>query len=35
MTGLKTATGTGLLLAQLMSGETPSFDPGPFRADRY
>ncbi len=35
MTGLKTATGTGLLLAQLMAGETPSFDPEPFRADRY
>jgi D-amino-acid dehydrogenase len=35
MTGLKTAPGTGLLLAQLMSGETPSVDPEPFRADRY
>lgn len=35
MTGLKTATGTGLLLAQLMAGEAPSFDPEPFRADRY
>lgn len=35
MAGLKTATGTGLLLAQLMAGETPSFDPEPFRADRY
>jgi len=35
MTGLKTATGTGLLLAQLMTGETPRFDPVPFRADRY
>jgi D-amino-acid dehydrogenase len=35
MTGLKTAPGTGLLLAQLMSGETPRFDPEPFRADRY
>jgi D-amino-acid dehydrogenase len=35
MAGLKTATGTGLLLAQLMSGETPRFDPEPFRADRY
>jgi len=35
MTGLKTATGTGLLLAQLMAGETPRFDPAPFRADRY
>ena len=35
MTGLKTAPGTGRLLAELMSGETPSFDPAPFRADRY
>mgnify|MGYP001561201632 CR=1 FL=1 len=35
MTGLKTATGTGVLLAQLMAGETPRFDPEPFRADRY
>jgi D-amino-acid dehydrogenase len=35
MAGLKTAPGTGLLLAQLMSGESPRFDPVPFRADRY
>jgi len=35
MTGLKTAPGTGLLLAQLMAGEAPSFDPEPFRGDRY
>ena len=35
MAGLKTAPGTGILLAQLMSGETPRFDPAPFRADRY
>ncbi len=35
MTGLKTSTGTGLLLAQLMAGDTPRFDPEPFRADRY
>lgn len=35
MTGLKTAPGTGVLLAQLMSGETPGFDPEPFRADRF
>ena len=35
MAGLKTATGTGLLLAQLMTGETPRFDPEPFRADRF
>jgi D-amino-acid dehydrogenase len=35
MTGLKTAPGTGRLLAELMSGETPTFDPTPFRADRY
>jgi D-amino-acid dehydrogenase len=35
MAGLKTAPGTGVLLAQLMSGEAPRFDPEPFRADRY
>lgn len=35
MAGLKTATDTGLLLAQLMTGEKPRFDPEPFRADRY
>ena len=35
MAGLKTATGTGLLLAQLMAGESPRFDPEPFRADRF
>lgn len=35
MAGLKAAPGSGLLLAQLMSGETPRFDPEPFRADRY
>ena len=35
MAGLKTAPGTGVLLAQLMAGETPRFDPEPFRADRY
>lgn len=35
MTGLKTAPGTGRLLAELMSGEAPTFDPAPFRADRY
>jgi D-amino-acid dehydrogenase len=35
MAGLKTAPGTGLLLAQLMSGESPRFDPEPFRADRF
>ena len=35
MAGLKTAPGTGVLLAQLLTGETPSFDPQPFRADRF
>jgi D-amino-acid dehydrogenase len=35
MAGLKCAPGTGLLLAQLISGETPRFDPAPFRADRF
>jgi D-amino-acid dehydrogenase len=35
MTGLKTAPGTGRLLAELICGETPSIDPRPFRADRF
>lgn len=35
MTGLKTAPGTGRLLAELMTGEAPTFDSAPFRADRY
>lgn len=35
MTGLKSGPATGILLAQLMTGETPSFDPQPFRADRF
>ena len=35
MTGLKTAPGSGKLLAELMTGEKPAFDPQPFRADRY
>jgi len=35
MTGLKTAPGTGRLLAELISGETPSINPAPFRANRF
>jgi D-amino-acid dehydrogenase len=35
MIGLKAAPGTARLLAELMTGTTPSFDPEPFRADRY
>jgi len=35
MTGLKTAPGTGRLLAELICGETPGVDPRPFRADRF
>ena len=35
MAGLKTAPATGVLLAQLMTNEAPSFDPAPFRADRF
>jgi D-amino-acid dehydrogenase len=35
MTGLKTAPASARLLAELMLGEPPSFDPAPFRADRY
>jgi D-amino-acid dehydrogenase len=35
MAGLKCAPGTGELLAQLVTGEPPRFDPEPFRADRF
>jgi D-amino-acid dehydrogenase len=35
MAGLKTAPATGVLLAQLMTGEAPSFNPQPFRGDRF
>jgi D-amino-acid dehydrogenase len=35
MTGLKTAPATGILLAQLMTGEDPRWNPEPFRADRF
>lgn len=35
MVGLKAAPGSAMLLAQLMTGETPTQDPEPFRADRY
>lgn len=35
MAGLKTAPATGVLLAQLMTGESPSFNPAPFRGDRF
>lgn len=35
MTGLKTATGSGKLLAALIAGDKPPVDPQPFRADRY
>lgn len=35
MMGLKTAPSTGVLLAELLTGAPPSFDPAPFRADRY
>ncbi len=35
MTGLKTAPASARLLGDLMAGETPSFDPAPFRADRF
>lgn len=33
--GLSTGPGTGDLLAQLMLGETPAFDPAPFRPQRF
>jgi D-amino-acid dehydrogenase len=35
MLGLHTAPGSGRLAADLILGETPSFDPAPFRADRF
>jgi D-amino-acid dehydrogenase len=35
MAGLKTAPATGRLLAELMCGERPTFDPEPCRASRY
>lgn len=35
MTGLKTSLGTARLLAELMAGEPPTFDPEPFRAGRF
>jgi D-amino-acid dehydrogenase len=35
MCGLHTAPGTGRLAADLLLGETPLFDPAPFRAGRY
>jgi D-amino-acid dehydrogenase len=35
MIGLTSALGTARLLGELMEGKTPSFDPEPFRADRY
>jgi len=35
MLGVLTATGTGRLLAELMTGETPFMDPAPFRPDRF
>lgn len=34
MTGLKCAPGTARLLAELMAGEKPTFDPRPFSPDR-
>jgi D-amino-acid dehydrogenase len=35
MCGLHTAPGTGRLVADLITGEKPTFDPAPFRADRF
>jgi D-amino-acid dehydrogenase len=35
MIGLTAALGTARLLGDLMEGKPPSFDPEPFRADRY
>ncbi|MFJ3891862.1 MULTISPECIES: NAD(P)/FAD-dependent oxidoreductase [unclassified Streptomyces] len=33
--GIGLATGTGHLIAQLLSGTTPDLDPAPFRPDRF
>ncbi|WP_329348609.1 FAD-binding oxidoreductase [Streptomyces sp. NBC_01261] len=33
--GIGLATGTGHLIAQLLSGKTPDLDPAPFRPDRF
>jgi D-amino-acid dehydrogenase len=35
MCGLHTAPGTGRLVAELITGETPFVDPAPFRAGRF
>jgi D-amino-acid dehydrogenase len=35
MCGLHTAPGTGRLAADLLTGAAPTFDPEPFRADRF
>jgi D-amino-acid dehydrogenase len=35
MTGLHTAPGTARLVADLLTGAPPAFDPAPFRADRF
>jgi D-amino-acid dehydrogenase len=35
MLGLQTATGTGMLVADLVTGSTPCVDPEPFRAGRF
>ncbi|OXS34993.1 NAD(P)/FAD-dependent oxidoreductase [Streptomyces sp. XY006] len=33
--GIGLATGTGQLIAALLTGRTPALDPGPFRPDRF
>ncbi|MBD3676249.1 MAG: FAD-dependent oxidoreductase [Planctomycetaceae bacterium] len=35
MIGLSMSTGTGKLIAEMMSGETPHIDPKPFRVTRF
>src|SRR5690606_9993489 len=35
MLGLQSAPGTGRLVADLILGATPTFDPEPFRATRF
>jgi D-amino-acid dehydrogenase len=35
MIGLSMSTGTGKLVAEMMSGEKPHIDPTPFRVTRF
>ena len=35
MMGVGMSTGTGQLVADLMTGHTPAVDPAPYRPDRF